>query len=271
MDVIVAGPGRAGQSLALRLAGSGHRLAGVLARDPEAGAAAADFLRTPALEWRAPLPAADLLVLAVSDDAIAEVAGLLAPLAGAVEAVVHLSGVTPVAVLEPLRGSCRLGSFHPLQTLPSPEVGAARLEGAFVAITAEEDLFADRLFALAASIGAHPFELEDDDKALYHAAATAAGNYPVVVLAMARDLFAAAGVDFAAARPLVEAVIENAFTLGPEAALTGPASRGDVGTVLAQLEAVTAARPDLAPGFAALARATARIAGTEDRFEGVLP
>jgi len=271
MDVILVGPGRAGLALSLSLVDAGHHFVGVLARDPDAAAAAADRLRSVPVEWGTPLPPADLLVLAVSDDAVPDVAAQLAPLAGAVEAAVHLSGVTPVAALAPLAGSCRLGSFHPLQTLPTPEIGAERLEGAFVAITSDDDLLADRLFSLAASIGARPFALEDDAKALYHAAATAAANYPLAALAMAHDLFAAAGVDFAVARPLVGAVLDNAFALGPSAALTGPVARGDVGTVRAQLEAVTAARPDLAADFVRFARATARVAGTGDLFDEVLP
>ena len=69
-----------------------------------------------------------------------------------------------------------LGSFHPLQTLPDPEIGATRLGGAWVAITADSDLFADRLFALAASIGMHPFELDDAAKPLYHAAGRTPGQ-----------------------------------------------------------------------------------------------
>jgi len=269
--LILAGPGRAGQALSLRLVDAGHHLLGVLARNPDAAVAAADRLRSRPLEWGAPLPSADLLVLAVSDDAVSDVAADLAPLAGAVEAAVHLSGLTPVAALAPLAGSCRLGSFHPLQTLPTPEVGAARLEGSWVAITSDDNLLADRLFSLAASIGTRPFALEEDAKARYHAAASAAANYPLAALAMAHDLFAAAGVDFAVARPLVEAVIDNAFALGPGAALTGPVARGDVGTVRAQLEAVTAARPDLVADFVRFARATARVAGTGDLLDEVLP
>jgi predicted short-subunit dehydrogenase-like oxidoreductase (DUF2520 family) len=61
--------------------------------------------------------------------------------------------------------------------------------------------------------------------------------------------------------------VENALVLGPEAALTGPAARGDAGTVAAQVEAVRHGAPDLAEAFIALARAAARIAGTEEAIE----
>jgi predicted short-subunit dehydrogenase-like oxidoreductase (DUF2520 family) len=69
-------------------------------------------------------------------------------------------------------------------------------------------------------------------------------------------------VDFAAAGPLVQAVIANAMELGPEVALTGPVARGDVGTVRAQLAAVADAAPELLEPFVAMVRATAAVAGT---------
>ncbi|MFH2072450.1 MAG: hypothetical protein ABIJ75_06330, partial [Actinomycetota bacterium] len=153
MKLLLAGPGRAGRSLFLRAAAAGHEITGVAGRDQAAVADAALALGTTALEWDVPLPPSDLLVIAVRDDAIGEVAAHLAPLAGEIEAAVHLSGLTPVAVLAPLGGVCAIGSLHPLQTLPDPAVGAARLEGAWMAITSDDNLLSDALFGLARSMG----------------------------------------------------------------------------------------------------------------------
>ena len=269
MDVILAGPGRAGLALCLAMVEAGHHLVGVLARRFEGLEAASATLPVGRwLEWHEPLPGADLLLVAVSDDAIAEVAGRLAPFAGAVGGAVHLSGLTSVGALGPL--ACPIGSFHPLQTLPNPRDGAARLRGAWVAVTTADDALFNRLVGLARSIGCRPFALADDRKALYHAAATAASNYPVAALAMARRLFEAAGVGFGVAEPLVRATVDNALALSPEAALTGPVARGDAGTVAAQVEAVRRAAPDLAEDFVAFVRATARLAGTEGALREAL-
>lgn len=268
MDCILVGPGRAGLAISLRLQSAGHRIVGVLARDDGARDAAAARLGAAPLSWTDPLPAADLMLLAVRDDAIAGVAAALAPVAGAVDAVVHLSGVTPIGALEVF--DAMIGSFHPLQTLPTPEVGAARLAGAWVAITAREDFLADRLFEVATSLGMHGFELEDDAKAAYHAAAAAAANFPLAALAMSRRLLDEVGVPFEAVEPLVRAIVDNAFSMGPEAALTGPVARGDVGTVAAQIAAVRAVAPDLVADFVAMARATATAAGTADVMDEVL-
>ena len=269
MDLTLVGPGRAGLALALAAIGAGHRVVGVLGRDPAGTERAGERLDADPLSWDSDLPRTDLLVVAVRDDAIGEVAGRLAGRAAAVDGAVHLSGLTPVSVLEPLDGPA-LGSLHPLQTLPTPEAGAARLAGAWIAVTSDDNALADRLFAFAASLGAHPFELEDAAKPLYHAAAAAAANFTLAALSVSRELFSAAGVDFAAAHPLVTAVIENAISMGPAEALTGPVARGDVGTVRSQLAAVREAAPHLAADFAAMVRATARVAGTSDLIEEAL-
>jgi predicted short-subunit dehydrogenase-like oxidoreductase (DUF2520 family) len=271
VEVILAGPGRAGLALSLALVGAGHRLVGVLARSLEGLEAASAVLPGVRwLEWHEPLPPADLLVIAVSDGAIPEVADRLAVQAVSVRGAIHLSGLTPVGALAALAPVCPVGSFHPLQTLPSPRDGAARLKGAWVAVTSADDGLFHRLVELAQSLGCRPFALADDHKALYHAAASAAANYPVAALAISRRLFEAAGVGFGVAEPLVRAAMENALSLGPEAALTGPAARGDAGTVAAQMAAVRHSAPELAEAFAALARVAAQVAGTGGAIEEAL-
>jgi len=256
-------------ALALAARRAGHELCGVIARRATAAEAAARRLDTRAVPAGAPIPACDLLLVAVRDDAIAATAAELAPRAAAVVAAVHLSGATSVASLEPL--ACRgvaVGAFHPLQTLPTPEAGAERLAGAGVGITASGPL-RDRLFDLARSLGAVPFSVADERKPCYHAAAAAAANFPLVAFAMAEDLFTAAGVPFAAARPLVEAAVANAFELGVRASLTGPVARGDVETVRHQLAAVAAAAPEWEPTFRGLVGVLARLAGREEAFREV--
>jgi predicted short-subunit dehydrogenase-like oxidoreductase (DUF2520 family) len=269
MDVILLGPGRAGRALSLALRSSGHIIIGVLARNPEAAKSAASELGSQPLMWDETLPTADLLVVAVRDDAIESVATQIGPRAGNVSGVVHLSGITPVAALSGFEGPM-IGSFHPLQTLPTAEIGAARLEGSWVAVTAEMDFFADRLFSLAGSLGMRPFELADSSKPVYHAAAAAAANYTIAALALAERLFVAAGVPFEAASPLVSAVVDNAMSIGPAAALTGPIARGDVGTVAAQVEAVRELVPEVAEHFVAMGRAVADVAGSDESMDAVL-
>jgi len=122
--LILAGPGRAGLALALALTGPATGVTGVLARRLEGLEAAASVVPGARwLDWHEPLPPADVLVVAVADGAIAEVAGRLAPQAGAVRSAVHLSGLTPLSALGSLADVCPIGSFHPCRRCRTRAMG----------------------------------------------------------------------------------------------------------------------------------------------------
>ena len=269
MRIILVGPGRAGGSLAVAADAAGHEIVGVLARR-EDDQHVARRLGLVARPIGAAIPEADLMVVAVRDDAIGAVARALA--GGAIPArwAVHLSGLAAVGVLDPLReAGLDTGAFHPLQTFPDWRTGSATLRGAYVGITADGEL-AGVLERLACSLGCRPFRIPDAVKPVYHAAAAASANYVIAALGLAEVLFGEAGVEPGAARPLVEQVVANAFDLGAGAALTGPVARGDTGTVRRQAEAVDLHAPELSETFRAFARATAAMAGTADLMEDAL-
>ena len=102
---------------------------------------------------------------------------------------------------------------------------------------------------LALSLGMVPFELSDDRRAAYHAAASAASNFLVTLEAAAERLAGGAGLPPDQARtllaPLVRSTVENWAELGPERALTGPVARGDEETVTSQRAAVADTAPEL--------------------------
>jgi len=262
MNIALYGTGRAAGALGLAFASAGHSIVAVDGRSRDKVAALVDLVGITEGE-------PDLCVIAVSDDAIGAVARLLADGDAAVDTV-HVSGAVPTSALASLSAiGVQVGSFHPLQTLPDARSGADRLPGSWIGITADPPL-CERLVELAASIGCRSFAIDDAAKPLYHAAAAATANFTLMVLDLAEDLFEAAGVPFETARPLLEATVANAFELGPRDALTGPIARGDVDTVVRQLDAVRDAVDARIEDFVNLARLTARTAGTEDRFIEVL-
>jgi predicted short-subunit dehydrogenase-like oxidoreductase (DUF2520 family) len=255
MDLVIVGMGRAGGSLARASVDAGHRIVGILSRRP--------FDPYASLDWDRPLPPCDLAVISVSDGAIADVAGRLAANWDPSTPAIHVSGFSSVENLAALaQKGASVGSFHPLQTLPDPERGAAALAGAWVAITADDRL-RPMLEEYATSLGMHPFPLADESKARYHAAAAAGANYVVEALAVAIDLLAAAGVSAAVMQPLTRRVVENVFETGAEASLTGPIARGDLATVAGQQAAADSVSPELGRQFRLLAQATALRAGTD--------
>ena len=271
MDLTIVGPGRAGMSIALAAHRAGHSIGAVVGRTLGSAEAAADRVQATPFGIDADFPSGELMLISSRDDVIEElassIAGRIAP--GVSAGVVHLSGLVPRSALAPLRDAGYLtGTFHPLQTLPNPDSGAAQLAGAWVGITADD--LEPKLVEFAESLGLKPFSIADDKKSLYHAAAAAAANFPLGSLAMSYDLFAEAGVPFEAAQPLVEAIVGNAFELGPRAALTGPVARGDVGTVRKQLDAVAVAEPGWIGDFVSAIRVLARLSGNLPLFDEML-
>ena len=257
MRLTIVGPGRAGGAIALAATRSGHDIVGVLSRT-------GDTSYGPALRWDQPLPVSDLLIIAVRDDAIEEVGARIATHAGSVPIAAHLSGFTPVTALHDLsRAGLATGGFHPLQTLPDPERGAESLPGAYVGIGGDPTAV-ETLTTLAESLGMVPFSLPDDSRPGYHAAAAAAANFVITALATAGDLMRAARVDPVVTRPLVEQAVSNLYEAGAGPSLTGPIARGDVTTVLGQLEAAGRVSQSVGEQYRLMAEATAIRAGRKD-------
>ena len=191
---------------------------------------------------REPLADAELLLLAVPDAAIADVAQRI-PIG---PWIAHVSGATSLAALDP---HIRRFSVHPLQTL-TRERGAEQLDGAWAAVTAETDEARATARWLAEKLGLHAFDLADADKPLYHAGAAMASNFLVTLHQAAARLLAETDAPPEALVPLMTRTIENGFVL------TGPIARGDWSTVEAHLRALEERAPDLVPLYRALAEAT---------------
>ena len=102
----------------------------------------------------------------------------------------------------------------------------------------------------------------------YHAALAHGANHLVTLVRDCVDTLEAAGVHPAErlVAPLLSAALDNALRHG-DRALTGPVSRGDAGTVRRHLEVLTAADPDLAAAYRAMAVRTAHRAAAA----GLLP
>jgi predicted short-subunit dehydrogenase-like oxidoreductase (DUF2520 family) len=242
----VIGPGRAGVGLALALARAGYdvRLHGRAPKPvpPPLTLTVGPVDRPPPPAW---LSQPGVVILAVRDDAIRPLAGMLARAAAvrAEQVVLHLSGVQGQEALGPLVSSrAALGSLHPLQTIADPERAPERLRGAWAAVEGMPRAV-EAAERLARALGMRPFRIASQAKAMYHAGAVFASNYFVVVEAVAQRLLRHAGLSDAEAwqalRPLVEGTLENLGRHDPVAALTGPVARGDEDTIRRHVAALT--------------------------------
>jgi predicted short-subunit dehydrogenase-like oxidoreductase (DUF2520 family) len=203
-----------------------------------------------------PAVAADLWLIAVPDDAIADVAERLASAPGPrPTAVAHCAGALPAALLEPLAAQgVACGSFHPAMTFRGAPGDAEALAGAVVAIEGEPRAV-ELLGRLADRLGVGRVAVAAGSKARYHTALVLASNGRMALDAAAVRLLKEAGLDEAEAlallRPLTARTEENLRVTTPAGALTGPVARGDARTVRSQLDAL-ADRPRLLALYRAL-------------------
>jgi predicted short-subunit dehydrogenase-like oxidoreductase (DUF2520 family) len=271
MDIAVVGAGRLGTALAVLLERAGHRVVGVSGRDGTAERASRHLPGVPVTEAGEAAAAAEVVVVSTPDDAIRSAVDALAAAVALRPGawVVHLSGALGLDVLEAARaaGARRL-AIHPLQTFPDVDSALRRLPGCAIAVTADDaegEAMGERL---ARDLGGLPFPLSDERRPLYHAAAVFASNHLVTSAAVAEALFAEAGVPdpAAAVAPLQRASLENVERLGAGAALTGPAVRGDAGTIRRNLEALKQDAPELIPAYAAMARVALDVADRAGRL-----
>jgi predicted short-subunit dehydrogenase-like oxidoreductase (DUF2520 family) len=240
LRVGIVGPGRVGTALARALRDAGVAVEGPVGRGGRPAGCDAILLCVPDAE----IPAA------------AEVVTAAAPLVG------HTSGATPLSALA--HAGVEAFGIHPLQTVAHPGVS---FEGAGAAVAGSSPEALAFAAGLAERLGMMPFEIDDDGRAAYHAAASVASNFLVTLQAAAETIAGGAGLEPEQARallaPLVRQTLENIAELGPEAALTGPVARGDEATVAAQRAAIEETAPQLLDLFDELVRRTRELASQE--------
>lgn len=242
--IAIVGPGRAGSSLARAAEAAG------LDVTPAGRDGALEACRS-----------ADAVLLCVPDAAIAEACEACASLGDEMPALVgHVSGAS---TLEPLRSAAESGaavfSMHPLQTFPDGQTPVAAMPCAIAGSSDAAEGFA-RL--LADALGMRPFEVPEEQRAAYHAAASIASNLLVALEESAAELLSRTGVEDAREllAPLVLQTAANWAERGPDA-LTGPIARGDAATVERHLEAISDLAPELLAAYETLAERAAATRG----------
>ncbi len=267
----VVGCGRVGQTLARLLHERGLcQVQDLKARSPESAHRAASFIGAgQAVDTLAAMRPAELWMLSVPDTQVQAVASELAtvwpgPPGHRTPMAFHCSGFLQAAAMAALGGrGCTLASVHPVLNFASASTGVAQFPGTPCGIEGEATAL-DILRPLLEGIGGRCFAVQSEHKALYHAAAVFSSNYLVVLQAIAREAWLAAGVpqellpDVHAA--LLQATVTNTLALGPAGAITGPAARGDTAVVHQQGERVHQWHPEAAAIYRQMAVLARRLA-----------
>jgi predicted short-subunit dehydrogenase-like oxidoreductase (DUF2520 family) len=207
------GGGRAAWAFGSAWRRIGWPLSGVWLRD-DSHSHIAELLQTARMDMGDLARDSELLLVAVSDRAIGEVAAAI-PETDAL--IFHASG----ALLSVRDGF----SLHPLKALP-PVASPSDLEGTLLVFEGQHRRTAK---LLANAMGSRFCEVAPEQKALYHAAAVFGSNYVAASLEIAQRLMARAGVtgvreDLVA---LARSAIDNWRAHEDAQRFTGPAARGD--------------------------------------------
>jgi len=187
---------------------------------------------------------ADVWMIATRDDAIVPSCVTLAASGKIVPGniVFHVSGATPSSDLKPARErGALIASVHPIKTFTDARLAAQTFPGTYCG--AEGDFEALKVLKPAfAKIGARVLDINPELKPIYHSGGVFACNYLVALIEAALRAHEKSGIprvaSLKALEPMVRETVDAIFDNGPEQALTGPISRGDVATVGRQLARV---------------------------------
>lgn len=266
------GAGTTGTALAVRLSQRGYQVAGVSSRSLASAERLAARVRNGCRVFSKAQDVANiaqLIFITTPDDIISEVAAEVKWRDK--QYVVHCSGAHSVDILEPARQKgADVGCFHPLQTFASVDQAIENIPGSTFAIEAEEPLLVV-LEEMAKALDGNPVILKAGDKVLYHVAAVFACNYLVTLVKLAADLWQTFNLSPAQATralmPLLRGTLSNIENIGLPGCLTGPITRGDLGTIERHLEALRKQMPALLDIYKALGQQTVPIALAKGRID----
>lgn len=266
----VVGCGRVGKTLARLWSQSGAFVVqDVLTRSAYGALEAVEFIGAgTAVSSMAELRPADTTLIAAPDSYLNPIATQLAErcASGPKAMALHCSGALSADVLAPLRAcGWSVASAHPVMSFADPALAVEQFHGTPCGLEGDAQAVAEATRALR-RVGGSCFEVAREHKRLYHAAAVYSSNFIPVLQATALGLWQDSGVPPELAKHLMErlmrATVENITAVGPAAALTGPAARGDIGVVAAQTQAIQAWDPLAGQAYGQLSELAMRLAKT---------
>jgi predicted short-subunit dehydrogenase-like oxidoreductase (DUF2520 family) len=255
--IALIGAGRVGTAVTEVLRRRGHEVTGVSSRLAESAERAAARLHSTTFDHRSGLPAADVILLGVPDDAVESVVAEIAPWLEAGTIVIHFAGALGLSPLKKASDSgAGIAALHPVQTFPDIERGIERLPGSAWGVTAPPATARWAEALVAADLEGLPVLVPDEARSIWHAAAVSTSNGIAALLAVGEAMLAAIGIadPQRVLGPLAAGTVANAGERGGAESLTGPVVRGEKESIGRHLKALTDASPHLVDDYALIAR-----------------
>ena len=226
MKVVLIGSGGVATSIAAALAShAAASLCGIYSRQlAHAESLRKRFALTCSVTDRLQeLPAADLYIIAVSDQAIAAVAKALPALDGL---VVHTSAVTPI---ECFSGQRAYGVWYPFNSFAKEVIVPFEGQKVLYQLSSDKDLTTLQQWNDLLQVEAIPSTL--DQRLWLHLAGVLASNCTNRLYTLSHRLLTQAGLPTDILNGLILRTASKATTIDPYTAQTGPARRHDLETI----------------------------------------
>jgi len=141
---------------------------------------------------------------------------------------IHLSGATPLSVLDTLkRKGHYTGKLHPVQSFSERNKKAFKNIYATFSGSKETFRILKKIFGKDLKI----IKMKDEEQILIHIACVFASNFPVYSIIKAEEILEKLNLNRKILNPIIKNSLENVIKKGAKNSLTGPAKRKDLRTI----------------------------------------
>lgn len=177
------------------------------------------------------ITAADVYIISVTDNAIAEVSSQL-PFKNRL--VVHTSGSSDLSVLD---NKNRKGVFYPLQTFTKgKKIDFSPIP---ICLEAENEQDYQLIKNLGNCISKKVFQINSEQRRSLHVAAVFVCNFVNHLYQIGYEICNSNQIPFEVLHPLIQETAQKVLELNPKEAQTGPALRNDTKTIEKHLDFLT--------------------------------
>ena len=228
LNISIIGAGRVATAMALELENTGHTINEIYSRNLKNARKLVKSLYKAevASDLNFSESHSNIFIIAVSDDAIEEVASQIELPATAILA--HTSGSRPLSILG-YAPTENIGVFYPLQTFS--EGKKSDFSRIPILIEAENSFTEKQLYKLGRCLSNRVKAIDARDRLALHVAAVFACNFSNHMFTIASQILKAHKMEFNYLEPLIMETIEKSLDMGPEKGQTGPAIRKDLETL----------------------------------------
>lgn len=230
-NIAFAGSGNVAWHLSSSLKMKGFGISGIWSRDFTHALALAENCKSKAFQNVSDLSHdADLIILAVSDSAIEDVANSIGHFDGI---VVHTAGSVSIDKLNFFEN---YGVIYPLQTF-TKEIPVNLADVPFFT-EASSDEVGSLLAEVALNLSDKVFGIDSERRMMLHVAAVFAGNFSNFMYVIGNELLQSSALPLDILNPLISETARKAVNGNPIQVQTGPARRNDALTLEKHLAAL---------------------------------